>query len=433
MPIPFLFSVYQYGLPEWFPDPWKLAGVTGAMGALAVTKRYFNGALNLTERNMHGRVVMITGGTSGVGAAAALELAKRGAQLVLLTQLPASDPFLVEYVDDLRAKTNNQLIYAEQVDLASLHSVRQFATKWIDNAPPRRLDMIILCAATLTPPGGRRQETPEGVELTWMVNYLANYHLLAILSPAIKAQPFDRDVRVIISTCSSYIRSPPLRDAQAHALDKKSWSPAAAYASSKLALMTFGQAFQKHLDTYKRPDGLPMNAKVVFVDPGLARTPGMRRWMTRGSLFGLFIYLISYFLSWIFLKSPFMAAQSIMFGAFDGSVIRDPGGKIFKECIEVDCARKDVKDEEIAKKLWESSDKLVETVEKQAAQKRAQEKKLREEKEKAEKTEEERKKRAEEIEALVDTIKKGKAKEKEKEADKKTKNRRAKFGHKAVQ
>jgi NAD(P)-dependent dehydrogenase (short-subunit alcohol dehydrogenase family) len=435
MPFPFILHVYNYGLPEWFPDPWKLAGVTGALGALAITKRYFNGALNLTERNMHGRVVIMTGGTSGVGAAAALELAKRGAQLCLLTQVPASDPFLVEYIDDLRARTNNQLIYAEQVDLADLHSVRQFATKWIDNAPPRRLDMVICCAATLTPPGGARQETPEGIELTWMVNYLANYHLLAILSPAIKAQPFDRDVRVILTTCSSYIRSPPLRDAQAHALDKKGWSPAAAYASSKLALMTFGQAFQKHLDTYKRPDGLPMNAKVVFVDPGFARTPGMRRWVTRGSIWGLFIYLISYFLTWVFLKSPFMAAQSILFGAFDGSVIRDPGGKIFKECIEVDCARKDVKDEEVAKKLWESSDKLVETVEKQAAQKRAQEKKVREEKEKREKAEQESRQRAEEIEALVETIKKGKAKEKEKEneADKKTKYRKAKFGHKAVQ
>ncbi|KAG8167159.1 hypothetical protein KVR01_002848 [Diaporthe batatas] len=435
MPFPFIVHVYNYGLPEWFPDPWKLAGVTGALGALAITKRYFNGALNLTERNMHGRVVIMTGGTSGVGAALALELAQRGAQLCLLTQQPPSDPFLVEYIDDLRSRTNNQLIYAEQVDLADLHSVRQFATKWIDNAPPRRLDMVICCAATLTPPGGKRQETPEGVELTWMINYLANYHLLAILSPAIKAQPFDRDVRVILATCSSYIRSPPLRDAQAHALDKKGWTPAAAYATSKLALMTFGQAFQKHLDAYKRPDGLPMNAKVVFVDPGFARTPGMRRWMTRGSLWGLFIYLLSYFLSWIFLKSPFMAAQSLLFGAFDGSVIRDPGGKIFKECIEVDCARTDIKDEEVAKKLWESSDKLVETVEKLAAQKRAQEKKAREEKEKSEKAEQERRQRAEEIEALVETIKKGKAKEKEKEkdADKRAKFRKAKLGHKAVQ
>lgn len=433
MPIPFLIYTYYNGLPTWFPDPWKLLGGVAGAGALTLAKRYFNGAANHTERNMHGRIVMMTGGTSGIGAQTALELARRGAQLILLTHMSASDPFLVEYIDDLRAKTNNNLIYAEQVDLSSLYSVRQFATKWIDNSPPRRLDMIILGAATLTPPGGKRRETEEGVEETWMVNYLANFHLLGILSPAIKAQPFDRDVRIIFTTCSSYIRSPPLKEAQAHALDKKDWSPGKAYASSKLALMTFGQAFQKHLDTYKRPDQLPMNAKVVFVDPGYSRTPGMRRWITRGSLWGLIIYLMSYMLMWLVLKSPFMSAQSFLFAAFDGIVIRDPGGKVIKECIEVDCARVDVKDEEAAKKLWESSDKLIETIEKQAALKRAEEKKKREEREKREKAEEENKARAEEIEALVNTIKKGKAKEKGKEGDKKGKNmKQAKFGHKAV-
>lgn len=434
MPIPFLIYSYYNGLPEWFPNPWKLAGGVAAVGALTVVKRYFSGAMNLTERNMHGRVIMVTGGTSGIGGQAALELAKRGAQIVMLTHLPASDPFLVEYIDDMRAKTNNNLIYAEQVDLSSLYSVRQFATKWIDNAPPRRLDMIVLGAATLTPPGGKRRETKEGVEETWMVNYLANFHLLAILSPAIKAQPFDRDVRIIFTTCSSYIRSPVLKDAQAHSLDKKDWSPAQAYASSKLALMTFGLTFQKHLDSYKRPDELPMSAKVVFVDPGLSRTPGMRRWMTRGSLWGLLIYLLSYMLTWLFLKSPLMGAQSILFAASDGSIIRDPGGKIIKECMEVDCARTDVKDEEVAKKLWESSDKLIETIEKQAALKRAEEKKKREDKEKREKAEQESKAKAEEVEALVDAIKKGKAKEKENQGGKKGKNmKQAKFGHKAVQ
>lgn len=413
MPIPFLISAFNEGLPEWFPNPWKLLGGTAAFGSLALIKRYCNGAMNLTDRNMHGRVVIMTGGTSGIGAEVALELAKRGAQLVLLTHLPPSDPFLVEYIDDLRAQTNNHMIYAEQVDLTSLYSIRRFATKWVDNAPPRRLDMIIMCAATLTPPGGKRIETAEGVEETWMVNYLANFHLLGILSPAIKAQPFDRDVRIVFTTCSSYIRSPILKDAQGHALDRKDWSPGAAYASSKLALMTFAEAFQKHLDSYKRPDQLPMNAKVIMVDPGLAKTPGMRRWLTRGSLWGLLIYLLSYALTWLFLKPPFMAAQPILFATFDGSIIRDSGGKLIKECIEVDLARKDVKDEEIAKRLWESSDKLIETIEKQSALKRAEEKKKKEEQEKKEKAEEERKKRTEEIEALVDTIKKGKAKEKE--------------------
>lgn len=418
MPLPFLASVYFDGWPSYLPSPWKLASGAGSVLTLAVLKRYFSGAMCISERKMHGCVVLLTGGTSGVGAEVAFELGSRGAQLVLLTRMPGSDPFLVDYIDDLRARTGNQMIYTEQVDLTDLLSVRQFATKWIDNAPPRRLDMIIMCAATLTPPGGRRSETPEGVEESWMVNYLANFHLLGILSPAIKAQPFDRDVRIVFTTCSSYIRSPKLEDVQAHAVDfTKDWSPGKAYASSKLALMTFAQAFQQHLSSYKRPDQLPMNAKVVMVDPGLSRTPGTRRWITRGSLWGLLIYLLTYVLTWLFLKPPLMAAQSILFAVFDGSIVRDPGGKLIKECIEVDLARTDVKDEEVAKKLWESSDKLIETTEKKAAMRRAKAKAEREEAEQQSKTEQENKNRTEEIEALVDAIKKGKAKEKEKEKE----------------
>ena len=136
----------------------------------------------------------------------ALELAKRGAQIILLTHYPPSDLFLVEYIDDLRVRAGNDLVYAEQVDLASLHSIRLFATKWVDNAPPRRLDMLLLCAATMAPPYATRPEmTTDGVEASWGVNYLANFHLLSILSPAIRAQPPDRDVRIIMATCPSYI------------------------------------------------------------------------------------------------------------------------------------------------------------------------------------------------------------------------------------
>lgn len=409
MPLPFLAGLLWNGLPPWFPDPYLLLKTGAALGAITATKFYTAGATNTSERKMHGRVVLITGGTSGVGAQAAYELAARGAQVVLLTRLPPSDPFLVEYVDDLRERTGNQMIYAEQVDLASLHSIRKFATKWIDNAPPRRLDMIILCAAILTPPGGQRLVTPEGsgVESTWMVNFLANFHLLGILSPAIRAQPFDRDVRIIIPTCSSYIGSPPLTEA----LGKEGWSPGKAYARSKLAMLVFGQAFQKHLDTYKRPDGLPNNARVVFADPGWVRTPGMRRWLTRGSLWGLVLYLMLYFWAWLLLKSPAMGVQSILFAALEGSIALENGGKLIKECREVDFARKDVKDEDVAKQLWESSDKLIEKVEKEAALQRARMKKEQEQREKEAKEAE----KAQEIESLVQAIKKGKDKEKEKE------------------
>jgi NAD(P)-dependent dehydrogenase (short-subunit alcohol dehydrogenase family) len=401
MTIPILASLYFDG---YLPDPYFILKYGTAAAAVALTKWYSGGRANTAERNMHGRVVLITGGTSGIGAATAYELARRGAQIVLLTRLPPTDAFLVEYIDDLRARSGNRMIYAEQVDLADLYSVRQFATRWIDNAPPRRLDMIVLCAATMVPPGGKRVETEEGVEVTWMVNYLANFHLLGILSPAIRAQPFDRDVRIVIPTCSSYIASPRL-DAE---VDAKDWTPQWAYARSKLALMVFAKAYQKHLDAYKRPDQLPMTARVVLVDPGLARTPGMRRWLTRGSLWGLLLYLIFYVFAWLFLKSPEMAAQSLLYAVMEGSLVSVPGGRLIKECMQVDCARTDVDDEKVAKQLWESSDRLIERVEKLQAVKRAKAKK------EQEKREEEAKKAAqvEEIEALVGAIAKGGAKAK---------------------
>ena len=412
MPLHFIASLFHDGLPPWMPRPWLMAKVGGTLSVVALTKWYASGAVCVSDRKMHGRVIIMTGGTSGIGAETAFELGRRGAQLVLLTRQPASDPFLVDYIDDLRERTNNHLIYAEQVDLASLHSIRKFATHWIDNSPARRLDMIILCAATMTPPGGKRTETPEGIETSWMVNFLANFHLLSILSPAIRAQPFDRDVRIVVPTCSTYISSPPLDSA----LDKKNWTPRTAYAQSKLALMVFCQAYQKHLDAFKRPDSLPMTARTLMVDPGYSRTPGMRRWLSRGSLFGLLIYMITYAFWWLFLKSPSKGAQSILYAALESSLVRGEGGKLIKECMEVDCARKDVKDEEVSKKLWESSDKLIERAEKEGAMRRAREKAAQKQQEEEGKKEEQ----AEEIEALVDAISKGsrRSKKKAKNAEK---------------
>ncbi|RDA96275.1 hypothetical protein CP533_1680 [Ophiocordyceps camponoti-saundersi (nom. inval.)] len=401
MPLPFIFHVIENGPPEWLSaNRWLVFYLSLSVVTLVTLKRWTAGRSNEAERPLHGKVVLFTGGTSGVGAQAARELASRGAQLVLLTREPPSDPFVAEYVQDLRDATGNQLIYAEQVDLASLHSIRTFATKWIDNAPPRRLDMIVLCAAALTPPGGERRETEEGIEHMWMVNFVANFHLLAILSPAIKAQPFDRDVRIIMTTCSSYIASPSLREA----ISTKNWSASTAYARSKLALNVFGQAFQKHLAAYKRPDQLPMNARVIFVDPGLSRTPSTRTWLTRGSLAGLGLYLAFYAVPWILLKSPYKAAQSILHAAMESELGRVSGGRLIKECSEVDFARAEVRDEAVAKKLWEETDALIERTEKESAKRRGAEKaRLR----KREEEEEERRK-ADEVGSLVEAIKKGK-------------------------
>ena len=370
------------------------------------------------------------GGTSGIGAQVVQELATRGAQVILLTRQAPSDPFLVDYIEDLRSSTNNQLVYAEQVDLSSLLSIRAFATKWVDNAPPRRLDMIVLCAGVMTPTWAEKKATTmDGLDEEWQVNYLSNYHLLSILSPALRAQPADRDVRVILSTCSSYIGAkmdlsgtvPSLNDkTNARKKTQQSNSPILnnekkkdnMYATSKLSLMIFAQSFQKHLDAYKRPDKQPNNTRVLIVDPGICRTPGTRRWLTGGSLWGLLFYLISWPFWWLVLKSPQQGAQNYLWATMEAALscvggrvtatmaANGVGGEgldvgvgadhvtLIKEVKERTFLRSEITDEATGKKLWEFSQTQIEAMEKDAAIKRAQAKKETEELEKKDKEKE---------------------------------------------
>lgn len=273
----------------------------------------------------------------------------------------------MEYIDDLRTSTKNELIYAEQVDLSSLQSIRLFATKWVDNAPPRRLDMVILCANTMTPRFGIGTTTHEKLEANWGINYLANFHLLSILSPALRAQPPDRDVRIIFGTCSSYLGGDlkALRDTQNPLPRGKE------YGTSKLASMVFAQAFQKHLDAYQRPDKQPNNARVIIVDPSFTRTPDMRRCLTMGSLWGLLLYLFMWPFWWLVLKSPAQGAQSFLRAAMEAELGRGAGGRFIKECKEVDYMRSEVRDESVAQELWAFSERQIEAVEKESAARRA--------------------------------------------------------------
>lgn len=231
--------------------------------------------------------------------------------------------------------------------------------------------MIVLCANTMTPWWGARKTTVDGLEEEWAINYLANFHLLSILSPAIRAQPPDRDVRILFSSCSSYIGG----NLELKETESKTNAGSTSYARSKLALMVFANAFQKHLDAYVRPDKSPNNARAFTVDPGYSRTPGTRRWLSGGTLIGLVVYLLTYPLWWVVLKSPEQGAQSYLLASMEAEYGRGAGGKLIKECREFEPLRPEVRNEEVAKKLWEFSEKQIEQLEKEGAVKRASAKK----------------------------------------------------------
>jgi NAD(P)-dependent dehydrogenase (short-subunit alcohol dehydrogenase family) len=274
------------------------------------------------------------------------------------------------------------------VDLTSLHSIRTFATKWIDNIPPRRLDCIILAGSTTEP--STRPLTIDGLDPEWQTNYLSNFHLLSILSPALRAQPAHRDVRVIFASCAAYIggdfgslesvarwkqKQVAKRTATAPPLYAR---PKGVYGLSKLCMTIFAHSFQRHLNAYERPDSLPPCTRVIVVDPGVTRTPGMRRWITGGSLWGLLGYLGTWPFWWLVLKSPSSGAQSILYAVMEGRFGRGEGGWLIKECREVDYARADVRSDEVGKKLWEFSGAVVEEAEKEGAVIRALERKAKE-------------------------------------------------------
>ena len=73
---------------------------------------------------MKGKTILITGGTSGIGKAAATELASLGAQVVITSRDTTKGENCVQ---EIRRATGNQLVHMLEVDLASLESVRQLA------------------------------------------------------------------------------------------------------------------------------------------------------------------------------------------------------------------------------------------------------------------------------------------------------------------
>lgn len=364
----FLATVYVEGR-QAIPYYEHLKVYVPVLLALYGLKSFFAGPRNKWDRDMHGRVILITGGTSGLGAITVKELAGRGAQIILLVK-NTKDGWLTDFVDDLRESTRNPLIFAEECDLANFHSVRSFATKWIDNLPPRRLDAVVCCAAVTQPPTLPRQATiPDGLEPQYQVNYLSHYLLLSILSPAIRSQPPDREVRIVLVSCVSSVMAEFNLEDLGYVKRKFPVNrPHLVSGEAKLCLALTGFELQRQFDNYERKDNAPPNVHVAVVDPGIMRSPGFKRYITCGRVWMLVLYTLLWPIWWLFLKSSVDGAQSVLYALMSPDVaIKEDVAYISDSRIRAVPPRSEFGNAEKQQKLFAETAKLIESTEKASA------------------------------------------------------------------
>ena len=142
------------------------------------------------------RTIVITGATDGLGKAVAAELAPSGARLILHGRDEEKGRALL---DELGQRATGQLEW-RRADLASLDEVRELADALQDE---ERIDVLVDNAGigTTGPGGGERgsggrEESADGYELRFAVNYLAPFLLTRRLLPLIKASAPARIVNV---------------------------------------------------------------------------------------------------------------------------------------------------------------------------------------------------------------------------------------------
>lgn len=141
----------------------------------------------MTIASMDDKVVVITGGNSGIGLETAVGLAGAGARVVLGCRDATKADGAVE---EIRRRSGNDAVEHRHLDLADLVSVAGFADSLADLD---RIDVLVNNAGLLL---DRRSETAQGFESTFGINHLGHFELTNLLLPQLRAADRARIVNV---------------------------------------------------------------------------------------------------------------------------------------------------------------------------------------------------------------------------------------------
>src|SRR6266516_6906856 len=187
----------------------------------------------MATTHMQGKICQVTGTNSGIGKATALGLAQQGATVVMVSRDAAKGEAAR---DELRAKSGNTSIDLLQADLSSQQSIHQLA----ETFKQRYTQLHVL----INNAGGyytQRQETLDGLEMTFAINYLAPFLLTNLLLNMLKVSAPARIINV--SSAAQASNFLVMDDLQATA-NYNGWR---AYGQSKLAEVLFTYELARRL------------------------------------------------------------------------------------------------------------------------------------------------------------------------------------------
>jgi NAD(P)-dependent dehydrogenase (short-subunit alcohol dehydrogenase family) len=134
---------------------------------------------------LQGRTALVTGSTDGVGRLVALDLARRGMRVIIHGRTPEKVERVLRELREAAGPVAR--LGGQAADLASLAAVRRLAAE-VATATDQ-LDLLINNAGIgFGRDRSRREESADGIELRFAVNYLAGYLLTHLLLPIVSRE-----------------------------------------------------------------------------------------------------------------------------------------------------------------------------------------------------------------------------------------------------
>jgi NAD(P)-dependent dehydrogenase (short-subunit alcohol dehydrogenase family) len=272
---------------------------------------------------LKGKVVLITGVTSGLGKETARALAKMGSTIVFTTR---DNQKGIDTKEELVKSSGNSDIHVLFCDLASFDSIRKCASEF--KAKFQRLDVLINNAAIWD---YTRRESKDGIENIFATNLLGPFLLTHLLLDLLKKSSPSRIVNLTSGLHSGTINFDDIEF-------KQKFSGLKAYRQSKLGVILFTRLLAKKLEG----TGVTVNT----VHPGMNRTNLGR---DAGRISQAIFKLIT--------KDPKIGAQTTIYLASSQEVENVTGEYFYKK--QKKKSSEESYDMKLAQKLWDLSEKYV--------------------------------------------------------------------------